>query len=83
MRGQRLRRALAGSGRRAIRGDARAVLRQELDQRQLVSVVERMPISETLDDVRAAGQQQCGTEQLAFGPLALEALGKPQIVEQP
>jgi hypothetical protein len=44
-------------------------------------VVERIPILEALDQMRSAGQQQGRREQVAFGPLALEALRKLQIVE--
>ena len=49
----------------------------------MVGVVERVSFSETLDRMGSAGKEQCRPEELAFGLIALEAVGNLEVVQQP
>jgi hypothetical protein len=80
------RRPLRPEGRFGGNGPSKLQGRQlgeVLDECDVVRVVERTLISEALDGVGAAREEECGPEELTLGPISRNAIGKPDIVEQP
>ena len=42
-----------------------------------------MSIPEALDGVGAASEEECGPEEVTLGPVSRDAIGKPDILEEP